>query len=318
MFSILSCYNFTGNIKHEKKNWDSWVVGMWVGGSMPFFELHITVNKIDALLAYLLESKIFFFLLRRRCDSEVYVKSNTDNPTSGFSLYDGQQKLQHQPQPRPRPTRLPKMGVTSVTRTSTPKSELPSPKSPKYRIPELSSPKTPNFRTSFDFANDNEEPIYCEIVTPGKSPKKIVNSAADSKSSNLVRNSYTRQLSSLANNNEPNPKSPNSVRMNYRRQNSISNNLTDAVVRSPNTVRNGFVRQQVSSESNFIPNIYGKHEVQDSPRVSNNYVRNSYGLAKQKSSLNSDSVESSKNNSNIITNGSQNIPRLQQQQQSNW
>ena len=296
-------------------------------------------NGVDSIIIYMLRyysiycysEKVWhvFFCpsLRRRCDSEVYVKSNTDNPTNGFSLYEGQQKQlphqlpQQQLQPRPRPTRLPKMGVTSVTRTSTPKSELPSPKSPKYRIPELSSPKTPNFRTNgnFDFANDNDEPIYCEIVTPGKSPKRVVNSAVDQKSSNLVRNSYTRQLSSLANNNEPDSKSPNSVRMNYRRQNSISNNSADIVVTSPNSVRNGFVRQQVSSESNYVRNIYGKHESQESPRISNNYVRNSYGLGKQKSILNSDSVECSTNSSNISSNGSQNNPRLQQQQQSsNW
>ena len=249
------------------------------------------------------------------------MKSNTDNPTGGFSLYEGQQKLQQLPtQPRPRPTRLPKMGVTSVTRTSTPKSsELPSPKSPKYRIPELPSPKTPNFRTNFDFGNDNDEPIYCEIVTPGKSPKSVVNSAVNQKSSNLVRSSYTRQLSSLANNNDSDLKSPNSVRMNYRRQNSISNNSTDIVVKSPNSVRNGFVRQQVSSDSNFVRNMYGKQEVQESPRISNNYVRNSYGLGKQKSTLNFDSVECSTNNSNICSNRSQNNVKLQEQQQSsNW
>ena len=143
-------------------------------------------------------------------------------------------------------SRLPKMGVTSVTRTSTPKTDLASPKSPKFRVPE--SPKSPNVkrpdfanRTSglFDYDNDgngNDEPIYCEIATPGKSPKRIPSNfdSPSPKSSNLVRNNYLRHSAGLPNVSE---KPPNFVAMNYRRQTSANpeNNF-----RNQNSVRTDF------------------------------------------------------------------------------
>ena len=230
-------------------------------------------------------------------------------------MFEGPDKVQPS---RPRPTRLPKMGVTSVTRTSTPKSEFPkselaSPKSPKYRIPEAASPKTPNFRKSgnFDFENGNDEPIYCEIVTPGKSPKRITNNfePISQKSSNLVRTNYIRQSTGISNNSEFCSKSPNPIGMNYKRQNS---NNSDFILKSPGSVRNGFVRQQISNNnnsSNFVRNAKP-----DSSRLSSigvSSIRNNYMLGKQESQNVSNFVRNS-NNSDLIN--SNNNPR----QPYNW
>ena len=143
-------------------------------------------------------------------------------------MFEVQDKVQPM---RQRPTRLPKMGVTSVTssaaRTSTPKTDLASPKSPKLRNPDPVSPKSPSFRKSgvFDYDNGNDEPIYCEIGTPGKSPKRSTPNfeSPGQKSSNLVRNSYLRHSAGLSNFSENASKGPNLVAMNYRRQTSATN-----------------------------------------------------------------------------------------------
>lgn len=161
------------------------------------------------------------------------------------------------------------------------------------------SPKSPNVRKSqnFDFGNfDNDEPIYCEIATPGKSPKKTINNFSEQKSSNLLRNNYIRQPTVISNSSEIRPKSPNSVRMNYRRQH--SNNSESAIIKSPNSVRNGFVRQQISSNnsnSNYIRNIYGKTDdhPQHSSRLSNNFVRNNSEVDSGRLSNNTDQIRAS-------------------------
>ena len=192
------------------------------------------------------------------------------------------------------------MGVTSVTRTSTPKSDLPSPKSPKYRIPEAASPKTPNFRKSgnFDFENGNDEPIYCEIVTPGKSTKRLSNNfeQASQKSTNSVRNNYIRQSTAISNNSDYCEKSPNSVGMNYKRQNS---NNSDFILKSPGSVRNGFVRQQVlnNNSSNFVRNAKPESSRISSIGVSS--VRTNYMLGKPQQSQNVSNYVRNSDNSEL-------------------
>jgi hypothetical protein len=120
----------------------------------------------------------------------------------------------------------------------------------------MDSPKSPNVRKSglfdYDNGNGNDEPIYCEIVSPGKSPKRGVGPNFDSpnqKTSNLVRNSYLRHSAGLSNVSENSSKGPNLVGMNYRRQSSTTSN-SDNILRSQGSVRSDMARNALNNNNN--------------------------------------------------------------------